>query len=64
MQLKIQTLTRLSRSEVGASAVEYALLVIAIALVMVIGAFALGGALDTRFNGSAACVAGNSAATC
>ncbi len=40
----------------GASAVEYALLVVAIALIMVVGAFLLGGAINERFGESADCV--------
>lgn len=43
-------------SETGASAVEYALLVVAIALIMVVGAFALGNAVNARFGNSANCV--------
>ena len=40
----------------GASAVEYALLVVAIALIMVVGAFALGKAINSKFQSSATCV--------
>ncbi|MDP1807974.1 MAG: Flp family type IVb pilin [Actinomycetota bacterium] len=38
------------KSDKGAAAVEYALLVALIALVMAVGAFALGGGLNTLFN--------------
>lgn len=43
-------------SDTGASAVEYALLVVAIALIMVVGAFLLGNAINARFTDSADCV--------
>lgn len=43
-------------SDTGASAVEYALLVVAIALIMVVGAFLLGGAINDRFKESGDCV--------
>lgn len=52
------------RLDDGASAVEYALLVVAIALVMVVGAFLLGDALSDRFDESSDCVAGSSVADC
>ncbi len=54
------------RQEEGASAVEYALLVVAIALIMVVGAFLLGGAINDRLGESADCVSDASAtnATC
>lgn len=64
MARRIQTLVEHSRGDAGASAVEYALLVIAIALTMVIGAFLLGDALSDRFDSSATCVQGNSLAAC
>ena len=51
-----------NRKEEGASAVEYALLVVAIALIMVVGAFALGGAISDRLDESADCVTDASAA--
>lgn len=51
------------RQEEGASAVEYALLVVAIALIMVVGAFALGGAIDQRLGESADCVEDATATT-
>lgn len=44
------------RSELGATAVEYVFLVVAIALIMMIGAFLLGGALQSRFASAATCV--------
>jgi len=43
-------------SDSGASAVAYALLVVAIALILVVGAFLLGGAINDRFDDSADCV--------
>lgn len=64
MPLRTRMLTRLRRADAGASAVEYALLVAAIAIIMVTGAFMLGGALDGRFGDSASCVNGNAIAGC
>lgn len=43
--------------EKGASAVEFALLVVIIALIMVVGGFLLGNALNGRLDESANCVA-------
>jgi Flp pilus assembly pilin Flp len=43
-------------SDGGATAVEYALIVGAIALLVLIGALALGGAVDNPLNDSANCV--------
>lgn len=57
----LKTLRRLQKDENGATAVEYVLLVVAIALIMVVGAFALGNALNKKFNGTATCVANASA---
>ena len=52
----LQTLRRLQKREDGATAVEYVLLVVAIALIMVAGAFTLGTALQKKFGETAACV--------
>lgn len=40
---------RMSRSEKGASSVEYGLLIVAIAAVLAVAVFALGGVTDTMF---------------
>lgn len=49
-------LTELVGSETGATAAEYALLVSLIAIVIVVGAFALGNAVDDRLNETATCI--------
>lgn len=49
-------LRRRQRGERGASAVEYALLIVAIALIMVVGAFVLGQALKNSLRTSGNCV--------
>ena len=41
-----------SRSEEGASSVEYGLLIVAIAAVLAIAVFALGGVTDSMFSGT------------
>ena len=41
-----------SRSEAGASSVEYGLLIVAIAAVLAIAVFALGGVTDSMFGGT------------
>jgi len=46
----------LTHSEVGATAAEYALLVSLIAIVIVVGAFALGNAVNDRLNSTADCI--------
>jgi len=46
----------LTHSETGATAAEYALLVSLIAIVIVIGAFALGNAVNDRLNDTADCI--------
>lgn len=51
-----QHLRKMTKKETGASAVEYALLVVAIALIMVFGAFFLGKAIKNQFNKSGTCV--------
>lgn len=54
----------LLHSEVGATAAEYALLVSLIAVVIVAGAFFLGGAINTRLNNTGTCVAGAPTGAC
>lgn len=60
----LRTLQRNWHGDKGASAVEYALLVVAVALVMIAGAVALGDEVSTRLNESSGCVAGTTVATC
>lgn len=47
----------------GATAVEYVLLVVAIALVMLVGVFTLGRSLQARFTNTASCVSTISASS-
>jgi Flp pilus assembly pilin Flp len=54
----------LTKSEVGASAAEYALLVSLIAIVIVVGAFALGNAINDRLDTTADCIGGPAGAPC
>jgi len=54
----------LTHSEVGATAAEYALLVSLIAIVIVVGAFALGNAIDGRLQDTADCIDGTVGAPC
>jgi Flp pilus assembly pilin Flp len=49
-------LVEMVRSEVGATAAEYALLVSLIAVVLVVGAFLLGSAIDNRLTDTATCI--------
>ena len=53
----LQRIRQFQKDENGATAVEYVLLVVAIALIMVVGAFALGTAINDRFNDTGTCVA-------
>ena len=46
----------LTHSEVGATAAEYALLVSLIAIVIVVGAFALGNAINDKLDATATCI--------
>ena len=46
----------LTHSEVGATAAEYALLVSLIAIVIVVGAFLLGNAINDRLTSTGDCV--------
>jgi pilus assembly protein Flp/PilA len=57
-------LVDLTRSEVGATAAEYALLVSLIAVVLVAGAFLLGGAINDRLDATADCIDSAPAASC
>ena len=57
-------LVELTRSEVGATAAEYALLVSLIAIVIVAGAYFLGTSINTRLNDTGTCVAGAPSGTC
>jgi Flp pilus assembly pilin Flp len=57
-------LVELTHSEVGATAAEYALLVSLIAIVIVVGAFALGTAIDGRLQNTADCIDTASGAPC
>jgi Flp pilus assembly pilin Flp len=54
----------LTRSEVGATAAEYALLVSLIAIVIVVGAFALGNAINDRLQNTADCIDAATGAPC
>src|SRR4029453_3971336 len=54
----------LTRSETGATAAEYALLVSLIAIVIVVGAFALGHAGNDRLQNTADCIDTASGAPC
>jgi len=60
----LQRIRQFQKDENGATAVEYVLLVVAIALIMVVGAFALGNALNGKFDSTAQCVAGTNSAPC
>ena len=60
----LQRIRQFQKDENGATAVEYVLLVVAIALIMVAGAFFLGSALNSKFSGAANCVSGTVAAPC
>jgi Flp pilus assembly pilin Flp len=57
-------LVELTRSEVGATAAEYALLVSLIAIVIVAGAYFLGNSINDRLNDTGTCVAGAPTGTC
>jgi pilus assembly protein Flp/PilA len=54
----------LTRSETGATAAEYALLVSLIAIVIVVGAFALGNAVNDRLQNTADCIDAATGAPC
>ena len=54
----------LTHSEIGATAAEYALLVSLIAIVIVVGAFALGNAVNDRLQNTADCIDTASGAPC
>ena len=61
---KISNLIHMRRSEKGASAVEYGLLIALIAAVIVVAVIALGSALSDTFQDSADCVEGQTAEAC
>jgi len=54
----------LTHSETGATAAEYALLVSLIAIVIVVGAFALGNAVNDRLQNTADCIDAATGAPC
>jgi Flp pilus assembly pilin Flp len=54
----------LTHSEVGATAAEYALLVSLIAIVIVVGAFALGTAINDKLDATATCIETGGPAPC
>ena len=55
---------RFRKDEEGATATEYALLVVAIALIMVGGALVLGNALSDKFSSTGDCIETNAPAGC
>ncbi len=57
-------LVDMTGSERGGVAAEYALLIALIAVVIVAGAFLLGGAINTRLTDTGNCVTGAPAAGC
>jgi pilus assembly protein Flp/PilA len=60
----VRKVRALRKDDDGASAVEYGLLVALIAVVIAATVFALGTALNNRFNDSEDCVAAPNAANC
>ena len=54
----------LTHSETGATAAEYALLVSLIAIVIVVGAFALGNAINDKLTDTATCIDTGGPAPC
>jgi Flp pilus assembly pilin Flp len=52
------------RGDEGATMVEYGLLIVLIALVAAVGAFALGGGLDALFDKITACLKAGGTAAC
>ena len=57
LHAETQLATKRANTEEGAVAVEYALLVVLIALVMAVGAAVLGRGIDTEFDNVAATLA-------
>ena len=55
---------RFRQDEEGATATEYALLVVAIALIMVVGALVLGNALSAKFESTGECIETNAPGGC
>lgn len=66
MLAHIRNVVKTRTSDGGATAVEYVLLVVAIALIMVVGAFFLGRTLNSKFSSVSSCVstANSSSAGC
>ena len=59
-----ERLEELAGGQRGGVAAEYALLVTLIAIVIIVGAFALGTAINNRLSSTAACVATTSGLPC
>ncbi len=57
MSKLVRNIVQLAKDDRGAPATEYALLIAGIALVAVVGMFALGGGLNTIFNNMGAALA-------
>jgi pilus assembly protein Flp/PilA len=64
MRLRLLCLLARSARERGASAVEYGLLVAAIAAVIVAVVFGLGSMIHDAFSNTSSCVSAGAAATC
>jgi pilus assembly protein Flp/PilA len=64
MRARILRLVRPAYDERGASAVEYGLLVAAIAAVIVAIVFGLGSLVHDAFSNTSSCVSAGAAATC
>lgn len=63
MLLYIRTALRRGGTDLGATAVEYALMVAAIAVVVAVAAFTLGGAASGKLSGGATCLSSTNQAT-
>lgn len=59
MLTNLRTAMEKRTSDGGATAVEYVLLVVAIALLIAVAAFALGGVLKSKLNDAKTCVSSN-----
>ena len=64
MLTSIRTALERRTSDGGATAVEYVLLVVAIALLIAVAAFGLGKVLQTKLQTASTCVEGPTAANC
>ncbi|AZO20816.1 Flp family type IVb pilin [Mesorhizobium sp. M1E.F.Ca.ET.045.02.1.1] len=60
----LNLIKRFKNDESGATAIEYGLIAALIALAIMVGASSLGGALNTKFNHIADCVADPNASGC